>query len=333
MSRTERGLIAFALFLLVFAVAEFAAYDYLLAVAGPAKSSAIHLRRAEIYPGDHSLVVVDREGAFHGLRLKYGTFSAQIAVGGRFVFVTEAGEKFEIKGVEEAKIDVRRRHGNVVLRVSEGHIQFGKAGSLQSLVSRDEIQFANDRGSEINPLVFSAPKFSVRYSGATAEELEFSWQYARAKAGGPFLFEVSEDPSFKTIQMRRETAEPNIAVQLRFPSVVYYRVKDGQGGYSEIRRLNLLPARAPALAFAAVSQNKSTLNLKLTPESRATIQISKDPHFKKIFATRSGVASSYGLELPAGKYFARARLEYRQFNRDFTLMTSPWSESKALLIP
>jgi hypothetical protein len=241
LSRTERGLIAFSLFLLFFAVAEFAAYDYLARFTGQ-------------------------------------TLSA-------------------------------------------------------SQKSRREIRFANPLKNKIDPFTFIAPKFSAHYSNADSEDVEFSWRYSNDADGGPFTFEVSNDPSFKTVWISRETTEPKIAVALHFPGIVYYRVKDGRGGSSEIRRLGLFQPRAPAIAFESPSRRQSVLNLKLTPESRVTVQIAKDPRFQQVFVTRSGVDSNYGFELPAGEYFARARLEYRQFNRDFTPMVSPWSEAKALLIP
>jgi hypothetical protein len=363
LSRTERGFIVFALFLLIFTVGEFAVYDHLFSMREPSKrtfaeltisrgdvrvvstrfdqsifsgansEASLRFGRSDIHLEENSLILIRKDSGLSSLSLKYGSFSGAISAGGRLVLETEAREKFELKSIEDSMINVHRRNGNIILKVLEGHAQLIKEGKIQSLVSRDEIQFANQRKSEINPLVFIAPKFSVHYAHDDSEELEFSWRYSNKEGGGPFVFQVSNDPSFKTIWISRDTADPKIAVILHFPKIVYYRVKDDHGNYSEIRRLSLLKPIAPAIAFASPSPRKSILNLKLTPGSRATVQIAKDPYFQKVFVTRSGVESDYGFELPAGKYFARARLEYRQFNRDFTPMVSPWSEARVLSIP
>jgi hypothetical protein len=363
LSRTERGTIVFALFLLVFTVGEFCVYDYLFSIrehhnstfaelagsigdvrvdsnafgqsvfSGANSRASLRFGRSEIHLEENALVFIQKESGLDSLQLKYGSFSGSLTAGARLLLETEARQKFEIKGIEDSKIFIHRRSGNVVLKVIEGNIQFIESGRIQSLASRDEIQFSNQRKNEINPLVFLAPKFSVHYSHNDSEELEFSWRYSNREVGGPFLFEASGDPSFKTTWVSREAIEPKIAVAVHFPRVIYYRVKDGQGNYSEIRRLSLLRPNAPSIAFDSHFHRKSILNLKLTPESRATVQIAKDPYFQQVFITRSGVASNYGFELPAGKYFARARLEYRQFNYDFTPMVSPWSESKAFSIP
>lgn len=312
--------------------------------AGPNSTAELKMGDSRIKLDPNTLVVIRKDRNFSSLNLTYGNLSGSIAKGDHLIIESNAGEKFELKGMENSKISINRDQGKIVLKVVEGNTQFVKDGKVQNLSSRDEVRLANLEKHATNPLVFTSPQFPARYSFGETEEVEFSWQYSRTDtpAAGPFTLEMSDSASFATIILREELAEAKFTASLHFPSDVYYRVKDRKGNHSETRRLSLMKPQPPTIlepqdkqAFASEPGQTYRASVVMTAptfESRARVEVSRDPQFEQVVEVRTGVDSKYDFSLPVGKYFVRARLEYRQLNNDVSQMTSNWSNPKSFSI-
>lgn len=176
-------------------------------------------------------------------------------------------------------------------------------------------------------LVFSSPKFPVRYGTEDSEMVEFEWNGDSTE----YIFEVSDSKSFKRILMRELVTEPRVSINMTFPMDAFYRVKDSRGNLSEIRHLTLLRPQTPELEVAHLEHLQAIISAP-TLDSKAVIQVALDPQFKNIIKAVSGLSSRYVMPLPNGRYYVRARLEYKQLKRDFTQLTSGWSTTKPISI-
>lgn len=312
--------------------------------SGPNSTAELKMGESKIQLAPNTLVVIRKDRNFSSLNITYGNVSGSIAKGDHFVIESKSGEKFELKGMENSKINIDHERGKIVLKVLEGNAQFVKDGKVQNLSSRDEVRLSSFEKNGVNPLVFVMPEVPAQYSLSESEMVEFAWTYTRAdtQATGPFILEMSDNPSFTTIMLREELTESKFSTSLHFPLDIYYRVKDQDGNHSETRRLSLMNPKAPQIlepqenqAFESDPGQTYRADVVMTTptfQSRARVEVAKDPQFQQVAEVRTGVESKYDFNLPVGKYYVRARLEYKQFTHDFAQMTSDWSNVRAFSI-
>jgi len=302
--------------------------------SGENSSANVKIGESELKLDANTLVILRQDRAVKSLNLTRGMLSGLVAKNDQIRIETGNGEKIELSAVEPTKIVIERKGTKTALKVTSGNANIVKDGKTQTLTSRDEIEFVDKSPRKNDPLKFTQPTRSRYHSRQSVLPVEFAWEYTSKRApldNDEFILEFAQEPTFATVVMRENLlGQMKLSAPLPLPQTVFYRVKDGKGNFSNVRRLVLDRPEIPRILspkpgdeFKTEPKDAAPVFITMAPpqpDARIQVQVSTDSSFAQPETDMEISVPQILQKFPNGNYFLRARSRFEQDALD-----SEWS--------
>ncbi len=203
---------------------------------------------------ESTMLKLDFGGPTRNLEFLYGELSVSHSSGSSSYTVSSAAGTIHVGA--QASATFSRTADTLSVEVSKGEASLVKADGSTETIGADQELAVNVKSGESSlvsrPLIPLEPDRNARFlSTATGGVLlRFRWRSGDAggAAAGPFTLELSQSKRFDTGRKAYSTTETQADAELE-PGTWYWRVRDGAGGESAVRKFTLAAATPPRPAY------------------------------------------------------------------------------------
>jgi hypothetical protein len=288
---------------------------------GENSHASLRVGESQVDLGANTLVVIRKNKTASNLNISHGSLAAKVSKNDRLLIETGDGQRFEVTAVEKTSLAVISNARGTKVLVKSGNARIVKDGKVQSLKSRDNLAF---QSLKPDPLQFISPLKTRLHSFNAVETVLFKWVYSsgrKIRETDDFTFEVGTDSRMTTILAKeRLLGEHTWQMPVSNASSFYYRVKDGLGNFSEIRKISV---ESPVVPVIVKPENGQEISLPqgtagfvdievagVDTDVPVTLQVARDRDFNNRILDKKILNRTLQEPLMAGDYYLRAKATY-----------------------